>query len=127
MDEKLVAVAVQNDGSIADHAGRASKWLVYAVNNEPEARLAWTLELTDMGSLHEWHVRGDGNRHPLHYVDVAIAGSAGEGVKQRLLERNTVVLTTRETSPQQAVAAYRLGKLAEELPHEEQACSKRVD
>jgi hypothetical protein len=127
MDEKLVAVAVGNDGSIAAHAGRASKWLVYVVNNEPEARLAWTLELTDIGSLHEWHVRGDGNRHPLHYVDVAIAGSAGEGVKQRLLERNTLVLTTRETSPQQALVAYRLGKLAEGLPHEEQACSKKVD
>ncbi len=125
MNEKLVAVAVENDGSIAPHAGRASRWMVYAVADESEANLAWTLELTDMGSLHEWHVRGDGERHPLHYVDVAIAGSAGDGVKRRLLERNTELLTTVETSPLKAVEAYRSGQLAEGLPHEEQHCLKK--
>ncbi len=125
MNEKLVAVAVEADGSIAPHAGRASRWMVYAVADESGANLAWTLELTDMGSLHEWHVRGDGERHPLHYVDVAIAGSAGDGVKRRLLERNTELLTTVETSPLKAVEAYRSGQLAEGLPHEEQHCLKK--
>ncbi len=124
MNEKLIAVAVGDDGNIAPHAGRASRWMVYVVNNESGASLAWTLDLTDIGSLHEWHVRGDGDRHPLHYVDVAIAGSAGEGVKQRLFERNTDLLTTSETSPHKAVEAYRAGKLIEGLPHEEQHCLK---
>ena len=124
MDEKLIAVAVGNDGNIAPHAGRASQWMVYAVNNKCEICPVWTLKLTNMSSLHEWHVRGDGNRHPLHYVDIAIAGSAGEGVKQRLAERNTELLTTVETSPQQAVIAYCNGNLAEGLPHDEQHCLK---
>lgn len=123
MDEKLVAVAVKNDGSIAGHAGRAKHWQIFIVNDEAEPQLAWTLDLTETGCLHEWHVRGDGNRHPLHTVDVAIAGSAGEGVIQRLLERNTELLTTSETSPEQAIADYCLGKLAEGLPHE-QHCTK---
>lgn len=124
MDEKLIAVAVGDNGGIAPHAGRASKWMVYVVGDDSDVSLAWTLDLTDVGSLHEWHVRGDGNRHPLHYVDVAIAGSAGEGVKRRLLERNTELLTTTDTSPLKAVEAYRIGELAEGLPHEEQHCLK---
>ncbi|MGR9053483.1 MAG: NifB/NifX family molybdenum-iron cluster-binding protein [Gammaproteobacteria bacterium] len=122
MNEQLIAVAVTDDGEIAPHAGRASRWLVYAVSATAEPNLAWTLDLTDVGTLHEWHVRGDGNRHPLHSVDVAIAGSAGDGVTRRLSERNTQLLTTTETSPLAAVAAYRAGRLAEGLPHEEQNC-----
>jgi predicted Fe-Mo cluster-binding NifX family protein len=124
MNDKLIAVAVGDDGKIAPHAGRASRWMVYVVANESVASHAWTLDLTEIGSLHEWHVRGDGNRHPLHYVDVAIAGSAGEGVKQRLFERNTELLTTSETSAHNAVEAYLAGKLSVGLPHEEQQCLK---
>ena len=124
MNEKLVAVAVDAHGKIAPHAGRAARWLVYVLNGESAAAPVWTLELNEIGSLHEWHVRGDGNRHPLHLVDVAIAGSAGEGVKQRLLERHTELLTTTETTPEDALAAYQAGTLAEGLPHEEQSCLK---
>jgi len=124
MNEILIAVAVEKDGSIAPHAGRASRWLVYVAGNEAEASLAWTLDLTEIGSLHEWHVRGDGNRHPLHYVDVAIAGSAGEGVKRNLLERNTKLHTTIETAPLKAVEAYLAGELVDGLSHEEQHCLK---
>ncbi len=127
MDEKLIAVAVGGDGEIAPHAGRASKWMVYVVGHETGVSLAWTLELTNIGSLHEWHVRGEGDRHPLHYVDMAIAGSAGEGVKRRLFERNTELLTTTETSPLKAVEACRIGELAEGLPHGEQHCLKGSD
>ncbi|NOV30264.1 nitrogen fixation protein [Methylomonas sp. ZR1] len=127
MNEILIAVAVEKEGNIAPHAGRASRWLVYVAGNAAEASLAWTLDLTEIGSLHEWHVRGDGNRHPLHYVDVAIAGSAGDGVKRNLLERNTELHTTSETSPLQAVAAYLAGELVDGLPHEEAHCLKTSD
>ena len=127
MDEKLIGVAVGDDGNIAPHAGRALKWMVYVVSDESDTSLVWTLDLTKIGCLHEWHVRGDGNRHPLHYIDVAIAGSAGEGVIQRLSERNTELVTTTETSPLAAVEAYRAGKLAEGLPHDEQQCLKEHD
>ena len=122
MSEKLVAIAVANDGSIAPHAGRALQWLVYIVSDEVEASLARTLNLTNVGCLHEWHVRGDGERHPLHFVDVAIAASAGEGGRRRLQQRNTELLTTIETNPDKAVKAYWMGNLAAGLPHENQAC-----
>lgn len=122
MTEKLIAVAVTDDGSIAPHAGRALQWRVYVVADEAETSLAWTLDLTQTGCLHEWHVRGDGNRHPLHFVDIVLAASAGEGVRRRLQERNTELLTTSETHPDKAIEAYRAGNLPEGLPHEKQVC-----
>ena len=122
MAEQLVAVAVTNDGTIAPHAGRALQWNVYVVPEAADTRLAWRLDLTNTGCLHEWHVHGDGERHPLHFVDVAIAASAGEGVRRRLSQRNTELLTTGEANPDQALAAYRSGTLPEGLPHEKQPC-----
>lgn len=104
MTQKIIAVAVDQDGTIAAHAGRAAKWQVFATGVSG-VELAWTLDLTEFGGLHEWHVRGD-------------------GVIKRLAERNTELLTTRETMPQQAIAAYLAGKLAEGPPHDEQPCLK---
>lgn len=118
MTEKLVAVAIGKDGSVAPHAGRALQWQVYVVPEDANASLAWTLDLTAVGCLHEWHVRGDGNRHPLHLVDVALAASAGEGVRRRLQERDTELITTVAASSDEAVNAYLTGNLAAGLPHE---------
>jgi predicted Fe-Mo cluster-binding NifX family protein len=122
MAEQLIAVAVTNDGIIAPHAGRALQWRVYTVSDKADPCLAWTLDLTSCGCLHEWHVRGDGNRHPLHFVDIAIAASAGEGVRQKLQQRKTELLTTSEENPEKAIAAYLDGKLPEGLPHEKVGC-----
>ena len=106
MTQKLIAVALTPDGTIAPHAGRALHWQVYAVSDAADIILAWTLDLTSAGCLHEWHVQGDGDRHPLHFVDIAIAASAGEGVRQRLQQRETELLTIAEPDPVQAIAAY---------------------
>jgi len=89
MTETLVAVAVDNNGVIAPHAGRALRWQVYVAADAAKPDLAWTLDLTRTGSLHEWHVRGDGDHHALHFVDTVIAASAGEGVRRQLQQRNT--------------------------------------
>ncbi len=121
MTTKLIAVAIQEDGTVSPHAGRALQWEVFAVDNSTQEPV-WTLSLTDSGCLHEWHVRGDGNRHPLHGVDIAIAGSGGEGVTRRLAERNTELVTTTESNPLQAVVHYLEGNLPDGLPHEEAEC-----
>ncbi len=123
MTDKLIAVAVTADGSLAAHAGRALHWQVYLVADDAETSLAWTLDLTRIGCLHEWHVRGDGNRHPLHFVDIALAASAGEGVRRRLQARNTELLTTSEPDPETAIAAYLSGNLPAGLPHEKVPCN----
>jgi hypothetical protein len=122
MTEQLIAIAVNNDGSIAPHAGRALQWQVYVVPEEAEPSLAWTLNLTNTGSLHEWHVRDEGGCHPLHCMDVAIAASAGEGVRRRLQQRNTELLTTAEPNPAKAIAAFKAGTLPAGLPHKKEPC-----
>lgn len=120
----LIAVAVQENGRVAPHAGRADVWQVYAFEmGAPE--LVWTLRLTSEGSLHEWHVRNDGNRHPLHTVDVAICRSAGDGVMARLAERNTLVVTTLEPDPFIAVQKYLEGTLGQQNDHDDSCCSHR--
>lgn len=122
MADQLIAVAITDDGTVAEHAGRALQWQVYTVADAATPCLSWTLELTRFGCLHEWHVRGDGDRHPLHFVDIAIAASAGEGVRRRLQERETTLLTTSEVNPEKAIMAYLDGNLPEGLPHEKTPC-----
>lgn len=120
MTVPLIAVAVLKNGRISPHAGRAVHWDVYTLTEQPER--VWSLHLTKDGCLHEWHVRGDGNRHPLHSVDVALCGSAGEGVTRRLAQRDTQLLTTAETDPLEAIAAYLAGTLPPAQPHDEAGC-----
>lgn len=123
MTNPLVAIAIDDDGQVSQHAGRASFWKVYTWTGEDGAlEEVWTLSLTEAGCLHEWHVRGDGNRHPLHAVDVAIAGSGGEGVIRRLAERKTRLLATPVTDPDEALKRYRQGDLPDGAPHDEGSC-----
>ena len=83
---------------------------------------AYTLELAEHACLHEWHVCEYPERHPLHTVDVAIAGSAGDGVIRRLGERGVSLLTTGESDPARAVKAYLADDLTPGAPHDEHSC-----
>ena len=122
MPNLLIAVALCDDGTLSPHAGRALHWQVYASTEDNKPVLAWELNLTDTGCLHEWHVRADNSRHPLHSVDIAIAGSGGAGVTRRLAERDTQLIGTAEKSPYQAVTDYLAGTLAPGRPHSEEEC-----
>jgi hypothetical protein len=122
MNSTLIAVAVK-EGKVSPHAGRALTWRVYVhTDADPTPIHCWDLQLTATGCLHEWHVRPDNQRHPLHSVDVAIAASGGEGVARRLAERNTQLLDTVETDPLQAVQQYIAGVLQPGHGHDEAEC-----
>jgi len=121
MTTPLIAVAVLKNGKISGHAGRTVNWDVYAVDGA-EPVLVWNIKLKKPGTLHEWHVNGNGERHPLHSADVAICGSGGEGVTRRLAERDTKLITTAETDPVKAIKDYLNGTLAAGLPHDEADC-----
>ncbi|MYM62501.1 nitrogen fixation protein [Pseudomaricurvus sp. HS19] len=123
MSELLIAVAVDPNGQLSPHAGRARHWRVFALPSSasiPEP--VWEIALTSSGTLHEWHVRGDGNRHPLHSVDIAIAGSAGDGVIRRLADREVQLITTAETDPMLALTGYLRGDLPAGGGHDESTC-----
>lgn len=123
MTDTLIAVALNEAGKLSPHAGRALQWHVYAVDQDRKhAEWVWEINLTEQSSLHAWHVRGDGNRHPLHAVDIALAGSAGDGVIRNLAQRQTKLVTTAEENPLLAVLAYVDGALPEGLPHEADHC-----
>lgn len=123
MISTLIAVATRADGSIDSHAGRALFWQVFVVTEEkPVPEHVWDIRLTETGCLHEWHVRPDNGRHPLHYVHVAIAASGGDGVRRRLNERGTMLVDTSETDPLQAVKDYVSGTLKPGKGHDEIEC-----
>ncbi|CAD5376584.1 Predicted Fe-Mo cluster-binding protein, NifX family [Pseudomonas sp. OF001] len=119
---RLIAVAVDRDGRVAGHAGRAHRWRVFDVWPGAEPEQAYDLELAEHACLHEWHVCAQPERHPLHTVDVAIAGSAGDGVIRRLGERGVSLLTTGEGDPLAAVRAFLADALPPGAPHDEHAC-----
>jgi len=103
----LIAVAVDENGNTATFAGRALRWEVYSVDKSHAIKLAWSVEFSEFGSMHEWHVNfSESHQHPLHQVDIALAASAGNGVINNLKMRNTTLLTTSEKSPINAVKAY---------------------
>lgn len=121
-ERRLIAVAVRADGTISPHAGRAKTWVVFdAAPGEPPAEV-WRLDLTPDTVLHEWHVRPDPERHPLHRVDVAIAGSGGDGVMRRLKERGVTLVLTAEPDPVAAITGLVAGTLPDALPHEHREC-----
>ncbi|MBB3103890.1 NifB/NifX family molybdenum-iron cluster-binding protein [Azomonas macrocytogenes] len=118
----LIAVAVDRDGHIASHAGRALRWRVFDVwpGEAPDA--IYTIELDEHANLHEWHVQAYPERHPLHAVNVAISATAGAGVIKRLSARGVTMLTTSEPDPEKAVKAYLTATLPDGLPHDEHSC-----
>lgn len=125
MNPMFVAVAVTEQGSIAGHAGRALQWQVFTVEDD-QINLAYTLHLEDHACLHEWHTAKSPERHPLHAVDVAIAGSGGEGVHRQLRQRDTVLVTTAEKDPLTAVRGYLDNSLPEGMPHDHSGCKSET-
>lgn len=123
-ERRLIAVAIDRSEKVAGHAGRAHRWRVFDVWPGEAPDGAYTIELDEHACLHEWHVCQYPERHPLHSVDVAIAGSAGEGVIRRLGERGVTLLTTGESDPLRAVKAFLAGALPAGKPHDEHECGE---
>lgn len=121
-ERRLIAVAVDRQGRVADHAGRARRWEVFDVWPGQAPVNIYAIELAEQAVLHHWHVTEYPERHPLHGVDAAIAATAGEGVIRRLGERGVNLLTTGESDPERAVRAFLAGDLPPGKPHDEHSC-----
>lgn len=121
-ERRLIAVAVDRQGRVADHAGRARRWEVFDVWPGQAPVNIYAIELAEQAVLHHWHVTEYPERHPLHGVDAALAATAGEGVIRRLGERGVNLLTTGESDPERAVRAFLAGDLPPGKPHDEHSC-----
>jgi predicted Fe-Mo cluster-binding NifX family protein len=108
-----IAVTSQNRKTITGHAGKCRKFWIYEVEDRTIKGKS-LLELPREQSFHESH----GAAHPLDDVNVLICGGMGSGLTQRLRRNGTEGLVTRETDPDQAIAAYLEGRLEVLSPEE---------
>jgi predicted Fe-Mo cluster-binding NifX family protein len=103
-----IAIAVKNEWTrVSGHAGQTRDWLVYdCVPGQPIAEPA-RLALTKAQTPH--HFKDDGP-HPLHGVELLIAGSAGDGFIRRMAKWGAQVLLTGETEPRVALEKVLAGE-----------------
>ncbi len=102
-----IAVTSQNRRTITEHAGKCRKFWVYDIAQGQVAGKT-LLELPLEQSFHQSAPHAP---HPLDGIQVLIAGGMGPGLHHRLAAKGINALTTVETDPDQAVAAYLQGAL----------------
>jgi predicted Fe-Mo cluster-binding NifX family protein len=104
-----VAIATHKGWSqVSGHAGQAREWLLFDCQSgqplpEPQ-RIALTKEQLPR------HFKDDGP-HPLHGVDLLIAGSAGDGFLRHMAGWGAQVLLTGETDPRAALQKVLAGEV----------------
>lgn len=95
-----IAVATSDFTKIAGHAGRARKWLIYAVDSDGNPAQPERLELAADAVF---HYAEDGHPHALDGMDAVIAQSAGEGFLKHMGKRGIRPVLTAEDDPATAV------------------------
>jgi len=101
-----IAVTSQNFRTVTGHAGRARRFIIYAVEADGEPREIDRLDLPREMAFHEFH--GD-DPHPIDGVDVVVTGGCGPGFPRRLAARGIRVVTTEEQEPLIAARAVVTG------------------
>jgi predicted Fe-Mo cluster-binding NifX family protein len=118
-----IAVTSQNFKTITGHAGKARRFLVYNVDDTGTAQELERLDLPPELSIHEYHAAD----HPLFKFNIQalVTKSAGQGLVQRMTQRDIVVHVTDESDPVVAVVQVATGQpLAPSKPGEgEHACT----
>jgi hypothetical protein len=105
-----IAIATKDWETVSGHAGKARCWLLYELAPGLEAAnlpAPQRIELTKDQVLH--HFRDEGP-HPLDGVEIAVAGSAGDGFIRHMQKRGAEVLLTGETDPAAALARILAGE-----------------
>lgn len=105
------AVASQNFRTVTGHAGKTRRFLVFEVTTGQPPQEVERFDLPKEQSIHAF--RGDGP-HPLDFVGVVIAASAGDGFIRRMAARGVIAVATAETDPALAVSCYLAGTLSPE-------------
>lgn len=107
-----IAVTSQNRRTITGHAGKCRRFWIYQVQ-DCQVQDRQMLELALEQTFHESHGAGP---HPLEGVNVLISASMGQGMHGRLKGMGILGVTTGETDPDRAVAAWLDGTLRELPP-----------
>lgn len=103
-----IAIATNDDGSqVSGHAGQARHWLCYDCTPGQEPAPPRRLALTKEQLPH--HFKDDGP-HPLHGVEILVAGSAGDGFIRHMQAWGAQVLLTGEAQPDVALRKILAGE-----------------
>lgn len=103
-----VAIATRHDWSqVSGHAGQAREWLLF--DCQPGAPLPKPQRISLSKAQLPHHFKDDGP-HPLHGVDLLIAGSAGDGFLRHMAGWGAQVLLTGETDPGSALLKVLAGE-----------------
>lgn len=103
-----IAVTSQNFRSVTGHAGRARRFIVFAVEGDGSPAEIARLDLDADMAMHGYDPSAG---HPLDAVDVLITASAGPGFVSHMAARGVTVVATPEIHPVAAVAAYLAGRV----------------
>jgi hypothetical protein len=103
-----IAIATSDDGRrVSGHAGQARHWQLYdclpGVPVPPPERIVLTQDQLPH------HFRDDGP-HPLHGVEIVVAGSAGDGFVRHMAKWGAQVLLTGEADPSAALRRILAGE-----------------
>ncbi len=104
-----IAVTSQNFRTVTGHAGRARRFIVFAVEGAAPPREVERLDLDADMAIHGYDRLA---RHPLDSMNVLITGGAGEGFVRHLAARGVRVVATAETDPRLAVDAFLAGRVS---------------
>lgn len=93
---KIAVAAKDNWAQVAGHAGQARHWLVF--DCQPGAALPEPVRVELAREQLPHHFKDEGP-HPLHGVEILVAGSAGDGYVRHMDKWGAQVLLTGETEP----------------------------
>jgi predicted Fe-Mo cluster-binding NifX family protein len=109
-----IAVTSQNFRTVTGHAGKARRFIIYAVDGTEMPEEAIRLDLPVDMAMHGFD---DTNSHPLDSVDVLITAGAGDGFVSRMAQRGVRVVRTAESDPCVAAHAFLMGHLKPPAAH----------
>lgn len=107
-----IAITSQNQRTVSGHAGRATRFVVYEVDNGKVIGKE-LIEVDKENTLHEFfhNARIPGKTHPVLKVDVVITGSMGPGFIRHMEEFDIEAIMTDEHELDVVVNKYLNGTL----------------
>jgi predicted Fe-Mo cluster-binding NifX family protein len=104
-----IAVTSQNRKTITGHAGKCRKFWIFDI----EGKQITARNLLELPIEQSFHESSHEQPHPLDDVNVLICGGMGQGMQNRLKQKNILAVATSESDPETAVAAWLAGSLVE--------------
>ena len=109
---KIAIATKDNWKRVSGHAGQTHEWLVFTcLPGEP---IPQPVEVQLSKEQLPHHFQGDGP-HPLHGVEIMVAGSAGDGYIRHMKKWGAEVLLTAESDPQEALHMILSGEILPEI------------